>query len=157
MIIAAPSHAEIVAAIHRTAMPETAWTADIWRRLLAAPDAHARIVMDEDTPVGFLHMRRAGGEAEVVMIATHPLAQRRGIATALLNDACAALDGDPLFLEVAADNHAARALYARFGFEAVGHRHGYYRTPSGRQDALILRLATGASATGRHELLGGQC
>ena len=145
MIAADPSHAAIVAAIHRAAMPEAAWTAEAWRSLLAAPAARTRIALDGEAPAGFLHMRRAGGEAEVVMIATHPSAQRRGIATALLEDAIASLDGGTLFLEVAGNNHAAHALYAGFGFEPVGRRRGYYRTPSGRQDALVLRLETGAT------------
>ena len=140
MIAADPSHAGILAAIHSAAMPEAAWSPEAWRSLVAAPGGRTRIAMDGAEPVGFLHLRRAGGEAEVVMIATRPSAQRRGIATALLEDALAALDGAALFLEVAERNHAARALYARFGFEPVGRRPGYYRTPSGRQDALVLRL-----------------
>lgn len=140
MIAADPSHAEVIAAIHRAAMPESAWSADAWRSLLAAPGARARIAMDGTAPAGFLHLRRAGDEAEVVMIATHPSAQRRGIATALLEDAVASLDGRTLFLEVAESNGAARALYARSGFRQVGRRPGYYRTASGREDALVLRL-----------------
>ena len=149
MIAADPSHAEILAAIHRAATPEAGWSADAWRSLLAVPGARTRIAMDGAAPVGFLHLRRAAGEAEVVMIATHPSAQRRGIAAALLEDALAALGGEPLFLEVAECNRAARALYARFGFEPVGRRRGYYRTPSGRQDALILRLRTSAACPGQ--------
>ena len=144
MIAADRSHAEIFAAIHSAAMPEAAWSADAWRSLLAAPGARARIAMDGSAPVGFLHLRCAADEAEIVMIATHPSAQRRGIATALLEDALAALDGKALFLEVAERNHAARALYAGFGFEPVGRRPGYYRTRSSRQDALVLRLGTNA-------------
>ena len=140
MIAANPSHAGILAAIHSAAMPEAAWSPEAWRSLVAAPGGRTRIAMDGAEPVGFLHLRCAGGEAEVVMIATHPSAQRRGIATALLEDALAALDGVTLFLEVAECNHAARALYARFGFEPVGRRPGYYRTPSRREDALVLRL-----------------
>ncbi len=154
MIAADPSHAGILAAIHSAAMPEDAWSVDAWCSLIAAPGGRTRIAMDGSAPVGFLHLRRAGGEAEVVMIATHPSAQRRGIATALLEDALAALDGVTLFLEVAERNHAARSLYARFGFEPVGRRSGYYRTASGREDALVLRLSTNAnpaatSAAGR--------
>ena len=149
MIEADPSHAEILAAIHRAATPEAAWSADAWRSLLAAPGARARIAMDGAVPVGFLHLRRAAGEAEVVMIATHPSAQRRGIAAALLEDAVSALGGGTLFLEVAERNHAARALYAGFGFEPVGRRPGYYLTASGRQDALVLRLGINADGVGQ--------
>lgn len=140
MIAADPSHAEVIAAIHRAAMPESVWSVDAWRSLLAAPGARTRIALDGTAPAGFLHLRVAGDEAEVVMIATCPSAQRRGVATALLEDAVASLDGRTLFLEVAENNDAARALYTRFGFEPVGRRPGYYRTASGRQDALVLRL-----------------
>jgi ribosomal-protein-alanine N-acetyltransferase len=45
----------------------------------------------------------------------------------------------PVILEVAADNPAARALYARAGFREVGRRRNYYRRPARRADALILR------------------
>ncbi len=150
MIAADPSHAEIIAAIHRAAMPEAAWSVDAWRSLLSAPGARTRIAMDGRTvPIGFLHLRTAGDEAEVVMIATHPSAQRRGIATALIEDAAASLDGRTLFLEVAVSNDAARALYARFGFEPVGRRPGYYRTASGREDALVLRLVQDTAGPGQ--------
>ena len=145
MIAAGPSHAEIIAAIHSAAMPEAAWPASAWRSLLAASAARARIAMDGDMPAGFLHLRFAGGEAEVVMVATHPAARRRGIAAALLEDAVASLDGRELFLEVAESNRAARALYAGFGFRQAGRRPGYYRTASGREDALVLRLCIEAA------------
>jgi len=149
MIAAGPAHAGIVAAIHRAAAPDSAWSAEAWRTLLAAPGARARIAMDGCKPVGFLHLRRAGGEAEITMLATHPDARRQGVATALLAEALAAAGAGPVFLEVAVCNRAARALYARFGFEAVGRRPGYYRAPSGRRDALVLRLATDAGPPGR--------
>lgn len=41
-----------------------------------------------------------------------------------------------MFLEVAADNDAARALYAKLGFVEAGRRHGYYGDGA---DALVLR------------------
>ena len=149
MIEAGPSHAEVIATLHRAAMPGEAWSADAWRSLLAAPSARARIAMDGSAPAGFLHLRCAGDDAEVVMIATHPSVRRRGVATALLEDALAALGGRTLFLEVAERNHAARALYARFGFEPAGRRPAYYRTASGREDALVLRLRTDAAGPGQ--------
>ena len=44
------------------------------------------------------------------------------------------------FLEVEAQNAPALALYRRFGFEQVGERKSYYKTPKGEAAvALILR------------------
>ena len=46
-----------------------------------------------------------------------------------------------LFLEVAADNEAAKALYAKLGFKEIGRRKGYYqRTAGPPQDAINLAL-----------------
>lgn len=42
------------------------------------------------------------------------------------------------FLEVGSENHVARHLYQRMGFEQVGLRKNYYKLASGHQDALIL-------------------
>jgi [ribosomal protein S18]-alanine N-acetyltransferase len=41
-----------------------------------------------------------------------------------------------MFLEVAEENAAARALYGRGGYVVVGCRRGYYRDGS---DALVMR------------------
>ena len=44
-----------------------------------------------------------------------------------------------IFLEVAEDNAAARALYAAFGYTEIARRRDYYRTQTGqRRDALVM-------------------
>jgi ribosomal-protein-alanine N-acetyltransferase len=72
-----------------------------------------------------------------------PAARRRGIGRSLVAAACRRAEDSgaaAVFLEVAEDNPAARALYARCGFDPVGRRPGYYRRPSGAAvDALVLR------------------
>ena len=45
-----------------------------------------------------------------------------------------------VFLEVAEDNAAARALYAKLGFQEIGRRRAYYKRPGGAVDALTLGL-----------------
>ena len=42
------------------------------------------------------------------------------------------------FLEVAAPNTAARALYASAGWQDAGLRKDYYRTPKGNLDAILM-------------------
>jgi ribosomal-protein-alanine N-acetyltransferase len=47
-----------------------------------------------------------------------------------------------LYIEVAASNAAARALYRESGFEVKGGRTSYYPTGSGgREDAVVMRRA----------------
>ena len=61
--------------------------------------------------------------------------------------AATAQGAQSLFLEVADDNPAAQALYAKAGFVSVGRRTGYYARPSGRAvDALVLRRSLNTEA-----------
>ena len=93
---------------------------------------------------GFILLRAVVDEAEILTLAVHPGARRRGLGARLVSEAAAAAarrGAARLFLEVADDNAAARALYARAGFLEVGRRPGYYARPDGgRRDALILAL-----------------
>lgn len=81
----------------------------------------------------------APDEAWVQNIAVRRDAQRRGIGRLLLDAllAEAARRAVPrVLLEVAVDNEPAQRLYARYDFEAVGVRRGYYQ-PS-NTDALVM-------------------
>jgi [ribosomal protein S18]-alanine N-acetyltransferase len=79
--------------------------------------------------VGSALFRQAGGEAELLRVATRPAWRRGGVARRLLAGALAELDaaGVDCFLEVRADNLAAQQLYSRLGFSPTGLRRGYYR------------------------------
>jgi ribosomal-protein-alanine N-acetyltransferase len=91
---------------------------------------------------GFLLGRVVLDEAELLTIAVHPDVQGQGIGGALVAGflaQAAARGARRAFLEVAEDNAAARALYARAGFVAVGRRRGYFRAPDGRRiDAVVM-------------------
>ena len=126
-----------LASLHAASFAD-AWSAQAIGDLLAMPGAF--VFADDD---GFILARAAGGEAEILTLAVAPAARRRGLATALVVAAAShahLLTAQVLFLEVAADNHAARALYAGLGFAETGLRKGYYTRP-GRapEDALVLR------------------
>lgn len=80
-------------------------------------------------------------EAELLTIATHPDHQRHGLARACMADwqeTAHARGATRAFLEVAADNAAAIALYHICGFETDGIRPGYYRRHG--QPAVDARL-----------------
>lgn len=81
-------------------------------------------------------------DAEVLILAVHPKAQRRGIAKSLLE---VVIDkylvaAERLFLEVRASNDPAIALYEELGFNCMGERKNYYPSAKGREDALIYGL-----------------
>ena len=115
------------------------WDAPAFEALL---DQTGVFVIEE--PEGFILLRAVADEAEILTLAVCPPARRRGLGARLVRDGAteaASRGAGRLFLEVADDNAAALALYARAGFAEAGRRPGYYARPDGgRQDALILAL-----------------
>lgn len=135
-----------LAAIHACAF-EAPWDARAIADLLGSPFVFA--LQAGSPPAGFILARSVAGEAEILTLAVDPLARRRGLGAALVESAAAlaaAGGAEVMWLEVAEDNAAARALYAALGFQSGGRRPGYYARASGPVDALILRreLNTGA-------------
>lgn len=129
-----------MATIHAAAF---AGRGEIWSEgeitgMLARPLIHA-VSLGQD---GFALVQVIAPEAEILTIAVDPSAQGQGLGAALLQrvmSAAVAAGAQDLFLEVAADNAAARALYARAGFAQTGVRRGYYvRANQARVDALTL-------------------
>jgi len=102
---------------------------------------------------GFALGRAVADEAELLTLAVPPARRRAGIGSRLLAAflaAAAERGATSAFLEVAADNAAALALYRRHGFSEVGRRRGYYRdSPSGAVDAVVMRRAIDAG-TGKN-------
>lgn len=103
----------------------------------------------------FLMGRVLADEAELLTLAVAPAQRRNGVARALVETFKArAADAGAAnaFLEVAADNTPAMALYFATGFQEVGRRRGYYKQAEAPAlDALVLRC----SLIGRHPDVGG--
>ncbi len=78
---------------------------------------------------GFIVYRAITPEAELITIGVHPDARRGGIAATMIElmvRDLAARGVKRVFLEVAENNHPARALYEKHGFTVVGRRPKYY-------------------------------
>ena len=88
---------------------------------------------------GFIVSRDLAGEIEVLNLASAPESRRQGVASALL----ASLDASEIFLEVRESNAAARKLYEKLGFFAVGTGPEYYDDPV--ETAIVMRLSRVAS------------
>jgi tRNA threonylcarbamoyladenosine biosynthesis protein TsaB len=139
--IASASAAPLLAAIHGEAFDE-GWTAAAIENLLRMPGAAAAVALDPTEPVAFLLTRQAADEAEIIILATRPRAQRRGVARQLLENQLAALARQGVrhvFLEVAATNTAGLGLYHTIGFREAGRRKGYYQRSNGTEDAIVMR------------------
>lgn len=125
---------EGMAALHAGSFAGPArWSAQSFSALLEDPQ-----VFRVARPSAFLLARVVLEEVELLTLLVDPGARGRGIGRALLTafDAEAGSRGArEAFLEVAADNSPARALYDRTGWTQVGQRPGYYDGT----DALILR------------------
>jgi ribosomal-protein-alanine N-acetyltransferase len=94
--------------------------------------------------LGYVVALVVGPEAEIADLAVAPEARRQGIGRALLSGALAELKAAAVrtvYLEVRESNRGARTLYEAYGFESVGRRRGYYRSPV--EDALVLRREFG--------------
>jgi len=138
---AAAAHAAALAELHAVCFP-TPWSVSEIAKLLAMPGAFAGIAVFDGDPCGFHLSRSAGGEAEIISIGAQPQARRHGVGGALLQnvfDVSRGSGATAVFVEVAADNVAAAALYRGAGFVQVGRRAGYYVSDTGAQDALVLR------------------
>ncbi|MGE3875014.1 MAG: tRNA (adenosine(37)-N6)-threonylcarbamoyltransferase complex dimerization subunit type 1 TsaB [Parvibaculaceae bacterium] len=133
--------APILAGLHAECF-DNAWAAAEFAKLMAMPGALTYLACEGDEPLAFLLARRAAGEAEILTIGTRPFARRRGAAGSLMSRLAEDLRKTKearLFIEVAADNEAGRALYAREGFTVAGRRKAYYEMPGGaRQDAIVM-------------------
>lgn len=137
-----------LARLHAASFDEP-WDAASIARILAMPGAFGFLAEPEgsinihDEIAGFILVRVAADEAEILTIAVAAHHRRRGLGRLLVEAAAAAAiaaGATALFLEVADDNTPALRLYEGQGFRAVGLRPGYYRRSAGTAAARVMRL-----------------
>ena len=120
-------------------------------RLLAQPAGWGAVFEGADGRVmSYLLLMNAGSSADIISLGTDPQAQRRGLASRLLNSVLRQLADrgvEEVILEVAVDNDAALALYSAAGFAEVARRRGYYQRAGDAVDAVVMRrnLAQGSA------------
>lgn len=119
-----------------------AWTRGQCMGVLAMPGVWLTIASVDGRPAGFALARAIAGEAELLLLATRPAMQRRGVGRALLRSVvgeCESRDVSALHLEVRSGNDAI-GLYRAAGLTKVGERRGYYRGQNGKLfDAFTFR------------------
>jgi tRNA threonylcarbamoyl adenosine modification protein YeaZ/ribosomal-protein-alanine acetyltransferase len=119
------------------------WSARSIGQLQGTPGAFALLAETGGAACGFILIRVAADEAEILSIGVAPRARRSGTGRRLVSAGAKKardMGAITLFLEVARENEAARALYATAGFGEAGLRRGYYRESGAEaEDALVLR------------------
>ena len=95
--------------------------------------------LNPESLCGFIAVRCAADEMEILNLAVLPESRRQGIARTLL-DAAVANAGDRdvqrIYLEVRESNAVAIAFYRAMGFDQTGRRSKYYSSPV--DDALVF-------------------
>ncbi|MFK7792854.1 MAG: GNAT family N-acetyltransferase [Devosiaceae bacterium] len=139
--------AEDLAQLHDAAFP-VGWAADDLTGLIQDPAVTTRMIRPLSWfgrgPVeGFIMVRQAGDEGEVLTFAVADTCQARGYGTRLLDDALMNLRQKgvaAVFLEVAETNESALKIYRRRGFSQVGERPAYATQADGSKvSALVMR------------------
>lgn len=128
---------DVLAALHAQCFDDAPrpWSAREFDDLLAQPQTFLLT-----RPHGFLLARVILDEAELLTLGVAPDARRLGLGRDLTAEFAATSrqrGAASAFLEVAADNTPARALYAALGWQQAGIRRGYYRPGL---DAIVMRL-----------------
>ena len=134
-------NAEDLAEIHAAAMVVPGpWSAATFEVFLGARGC---VLATEGR--GFALGRVVADEAEVLTLAVHPDARRKGLGRRCLAELeckAARLGAVRAFLEVAVTNEPARALYRVGGYGEDGVRRGYYAAADGQRiDAVLMSKA----------------
>ena len=135
--------APVIATLHDAARRpfDESWSARSVAEVLAMPGTAAWVSNVDGSPAGFVIVRSAADECEILTIGVTRDHRRAGVGQGLVEAALevARLGGARrVYLEVAEDNGPARAFYAFLGFSEIGLRPGYYRRDDGAVDAHIL-------------------
>lgn len=132
-------HAPVLAALHQEVFT-TPWAEKAIADLLRLPTVTAWVAGSSD-PAGFIMTQAAADEMEILTIAVRPAHQRAGVGRTLIEVALKAAKENGAIkchLEVADDNHGAKALYAALGFSESGLRPAYYVRDTGPVDAVLM-------------------
>lgn len=126
--LAGPAYAFTLAALHKESAADP-WDGAAFATLLAQPGVLALLARRGGDPLGFILIRLAADEGEILHFAVHPRHRRQHLGQALLDQALRVLfsrGAARLFLEVEESNEAARCLYEQAGFLPTGFRADYY-------------------------------
>jgi ribosomal-protein-alanine N-acetyltransferase len=121
---------------------EPGWSASEFRTHMENEFDDVLGVLNQESVAGFIVIRTQVDQSEILTIVVEPGHRGQGFGKKLLAEAermARTRGADIIFLDVAADNPTAQALYQITGYQRCGTRKAYYRLQKGRVDALLLQ------------------
>ena len=140
------AHADALSVLHQDAFARS-WSETEFAALIAQEAVTGFIAIEigraSAPPAGFVLIRVAADEAEILTIAVAGTHRGQGIGWALMDAALRQMHTERVarvYLEVDEGNQAAIGLYRRLGFAEVGRRPSYYAAEeAGSGNALVMR------------------
>ncbi len=120
----------------------TPWTEQGVRESIENEHTHLYLALADGEVAGYMGVQIFSGEGYVTNVATLPQYRRKGVAQALI---ARVLQNqmDFLTLEVRESNAPAIKLYEKLGFERVGVRPHFYRSPD--ENAVLMTKHTNSN------------
>jgi ribosomal-protein-alanine N-acetyltransferase len=125
------------------------WSRDGFAGSMDTPGAFTRCArsVGAGEMLGYVVAWFVADEGQIANVAVRSGSRRNGIGRKLVEavlDEARRRGVTDIYLEVRNANVAARAMYERLGFRAIGRRRGYYNNPS--EDAIVLRWCPASPA-----------
>lgn len=130
--------AEALALIERLSFSDP-WSEASFLEAFENPTVTLTLFSEGEQPIAYALFSVIAPEAELLNLAVSPEKRKNGYGRALLERSFAHLRKRgvcDVFLEVREHNEAAKQLYLKQGFRAVGRRKAYYRYPT--EDAIVM-------------------
>ena len=129
---------DAVVAIEQTCFPEP-WSRCLFVQEIRHESSVFVVMRSDDTVIGYGGYWRVLDEAHITNVAIVPARRRQGYGSMLLKwllESARKHGVTRATLEVRESNMAAKKMYAKFGFESVALRRGYYAAT--RENAVIM-------------------
>ncbi|MDC0127214.1 ribosomal protein S18-alanine N-acetyltransferase [Methylophilaceae bacterium] len=104
-----------------------------------------KVLKNENDIIGYYIALFSFDECELLNITIKSELQQKGLGELMLNDLlseCRKANIANIFLEVRKSNLVAIKLYKKIGFNDIGVRNNYYQNKDGKEDAILMGLAT---------------
>lgn len=114
------------------------WTCDMFKSSLKNEKIKFKVIIENGQVLAYSLFWIIGTETEILNIAVSPKFRRQSLGSKMIEYICSFSrenGSESVFLEVGAENEAAKKLYFSFGFEPIAIRKKYYID----EDAIVLR------------------